>query len=213
MTAAGSSRTAATGGFGIVGMQERVRTLGGSLDVANRADGAGVVVSARLPARGAHAPNRILRNRTRQRCNEDTAGRRSHRRSRGRPPPAVGHERRRAARGLDRRRSARHVPRHPPGAGAARPQPHRHRRARAAAAAAQRGRESARRRVQHARRADLCRARAAPRRPRLREQERRRRRARHGGQEGGRGRPLRGARDRRRAGLHAAFRPRIRCSS
>ena len=47
------------GGFGIVGMQERVRTLGGSLDVANRADGAGVVVSARLPARGAHAPHRI----------------------------------------------------------------------------------------------------------------------------------------------------------
>src|SRR6185503_6467232 len=50
---------ACLGGFGIVGMQERVRTLGGSLDVANRADGAGVVVSARLPARGAHAPHRI----------------------------------------------------------------------------------------------------------------------------------------------------------
>ena len=38
-------------GFGIVGMQERVATLGGSLEVANRGDGAGVIVSARLPVR------------------------------------------------------------------------------------------------------------------------------------------------------------------
>jgi two-component system sensor histidine kinase UhpB len=48
------------GGFGIVGMQERVGTLGGSLDVANRADVPGVVVSARIPARGACAPNRTF---------------------------------------------------------------------------------------------------------------------------------------------------------
>ena len=46
------------GGVGIVGMQERVGTLGGSLDVANRPDGPGVIVSARIPARGANAPHR-----------------------------------------------------------------------------------------------------------------------------------------------------------
>ena len=39
-------------GLGIVGMRERVTTLGGSLEVANRRDGQGVVVSAHLPGRG-----------------------------------------------------------------------------------------------------------------------------------------------------------------
>jgi two-component system, NarL family, sensor histidine kinase UhpB len=38
------------GGYGIVGMQERVAALGGALEVKNRPDGCGVVVSARLPA-------------------------------------------------------------------------------------------------------------------------------------------------------------------
>lgn len=47
-----------SGGLGIVGMQERVGTLGGSLEVANRSDGAGVIVSARLPARGTHPSKR-----------------------------------------------------------------------------------------------------------------------------------------------------------
>jgi two-component system, NarL family, sensor histidine kinase UhpB len=36
-------------GFGITGMQERVILLGGTISVANRSDGKGVVVSARLP--------------------------------------------------------------------------------------------------------------------------------------------------------------------
>jgi len=44
-----------TRGLGIVGMRERVSTLGGVLDVTNRADGDGVVVSAQLPARSARA--------------------------------------------------------------------------------------------------------------------------------------------------------------
>jgi len=38
-----------SGGFGIIGMQERVATLGGMLEVKNRPDGSGVIVSARLP--------------------------------------------------------------------------------------------------------------------------------------------------------------------
>lgn len=42
-------------GFGIVGMRERVATLGGTLDVSDRRDGGGVVVTALLPARSAHA--------------------------------------------------------------------------------------------------------------------------------------------------------------
>jgi len=43
------------GGYGIIGMQERVAGLGGTLEVKNRADGGGVIVSARLPARpGTH---------------------------------------------------------------------------------------------------------------------------------------------------------------
>jgi two-component system sensor histidine kinase UhpB len=36
-------------GYGIIGMQERVASLGGRLDVSNRRDGQGVVVSAHLP--------------------------------------------------------------------------------------------------------------------------------------------------------------------
>jgi two-component system, NarL family, sensor histidine kinase UhpB len=47
-----------SGGLGIVGMQERVGTLGGNLEVANRNDGAGVIVTARLPARGTHPSKR-----------------------------------------------------------------------------------------------------------------------------------------------------------
>ncbi|MBC7831971.1 MAG: HAMP domain-containing protein [Hyphomicrobium sp.] len=47
-----------SGGLGIVGMQERVGTLGGSLEVANRTDGAGVIVAAHLPARGTHPSKR-----------------------------------------------------------------------------------------------------------------------------------------------------------
>jgi two-component system, NarL family, sensor histidine kinase UhpB len=37
-------------GYGIIGMGERVVSLGGSLEVKNRPDGSGVVVEARLPA-------------------------------------------------------------------------------------------------------------------------------------------------------------------
>lgn len=40
------------GGFGIIGMSERVASLGGTLEVKNRPDGRGVVVEARLPAQG-----------------------------------------------------------------------------------------------------------------------------------------------------------------
>jgi two-component system, NarL family, sensor histidine kinase UhpB len=36
-------------GFGITGMQERITLLGGTISVANRSDGKGVVVSARVP--------------------------------------------------------------------------------------------------------------------------------------------------------------------
>jgi two-component system sensor histidine kinase UhpB len=54
----GLKNSGRTGGFGIVGMQERVATLGGSLDIANRRDGAGVIVSARLPAPSPTAPAR-----------------------------------------------------------------------------------------------------------------------------------------------------------
>jgi two-component system, NarL family, sensor histidine kinase UhpB len=39
------------GGYGIIGMSERVASLNGTLEVKNRADGRGVVVEARLPAR------------------------------------------------------------------------------------------------------------------------------------------------------------------
>jgi two-component system, NarL family, sensor histidine kinase UhpB len=38
-------------GFGLVGMHERVKAVGGTLTVKNRADGRGVIVSARLPCR------------------------------------------------------------------------------------------------------------------------------------------------------------------
>jgi two-component system sensor histidine kinase UhpB len=40
-----------SGGLGIKGMQERVATLGGALEVKNRPDARGVIVSARLPTR------------------------------------------------------------------------------------------------------------------------------------------------------------------
>jgi two-component system sensor histidine kinase UhpB len=46
------------GGYGIIGMQERVATLGGILEVGNRPDGRGVIVTARLPM---HAGERIVR--------------------------------------------------------------------------------------------------------------------------------------------------------
>lgn len=48
-------KTGGVRGLGIVGMRERVSTLGGKLEVSNRRDGLGVVVSAHLPARGPHA--------------------------------------------------------------------------------------------------------------------------------------------------------------
>ena len=41
--------TSATAGFGLRGMEERVRLLGGSLSVANRSAPTGVLVEARLP--------------------------------------------------------------------------------------------------------------------------------------------------------------------
>ena len=36
-------------GFGLVGMRERVKSVGGTLTVTNRVDGRGVIVSARFP--------------------------------------------------------------------------------------------------------------------------------------------------------------------
>jgi signal transduction histidine kinase len=36
-------------GFGLLGMQERVQSLGGSLSAGNRHDRSGVIVSVRLP--------------------------------------------------------------------------------------------------------------------------------------------------------------------
>jgi two-component system, NarL family, sensor histidine kinase UhpB len=47
----GLSANGRPGGYGITGMQERVASLGGELEVANRPDGRGVAVTARLPAR------------------------------------------------------------------------------------------------------------------------------------------------------------------
>ncbi len=47
------------GGFGIIGMQERVATLGGVVEVKNRPDGRGVVVSARLPLQAGERLERI----------------------------------------------------------------------------------------------------------------------------------------------------------
>lgn len=44
------------GGFGIIGMQERIASLGGVLEVKNRASGSGVVVSALLPKRAEARP-------------------------------------------------------------------------------------------------------------------------------------------------------------
>lgn len=49
------------GGLGIVGMQERVAALGGVLEVKNRSDGRGVVVSARIPAPSGERKTRIER--------------------------------------------------------------------------------------------------------------------------------------------------------
>jgi two-component system, NarL family, sensor histidine kinase UhpB len=52
-----------SGGLGLKGMQERVTALGGVLEVKNRTDARGVVVSARLPARSGE---RIERDNGRQ---------------------------------------------------------------------------------------------------------------------------------------------------
>jgi two-component system sensor histidine kinase UhpB len=46
------------GGYGIIGMSERVASLGGTLEVKNRPDGRGVVVEARLPALAAARADR-----------------------------------------------------------------------------------------------------------------------------------------------------------
>jgi two-component system sensor histidine kinase UhpB len=45
----GLARSADTHGFGLRGMAERVKSLGGDLDIRNRVDGTGVIVTARLP--------------------------------------------------------------------------------------------------------------------------------------------------------------------
>ncbi len=45
----GLGAPAMVAGFGITGMQERAASLGGTLTVANRTDGRGVIVTARLP--------------------------------------------------------------------------------------------------------------------------------------------------------------------
>jgi signal transduction histidine kinase len=42
-------RAADKPGFGLLGMQERVQSLGGTLSTGNRRDRSGVIVSARLP--------------------------------------------------------------------------------------------------------------------------------------------------------------------
>ena len=47
------------GGFGIIGMQQRVATLGGVVEVKNRPDGRGVVVSARLPMQAGERSERV----------------------------------------------------------------------------------------------------------------------------------------------------------
>jgi two-component system sensor histidine kinase UhpB len=49
------------GGFGIIGMQERVATLGGTLEVKDRSDKRGVVVSARLPVCGGRPVERTAK--------------------------------------------------------------------------------------------------------------------------------------------------------
>lgn len=47
-------------GFGLAGMRERVRSVGGSIDVRNRASGRGVIVEAALPLRRAADGTRAL---------------------------------------------------------------------------------------------------------------------------------------------------------
>ncbi len=47
----GLKAKARPGGYGVIGMSERVAGLGGTLEVKNRPDGRGVTVEARLPAR------------------------------------------------------------------------------------------------------------------------------------------------------------------
>jgi two-component system, NarL family, sensor histidine kinase UhpB len=60
---AGSPGVGQGGGYGIIGMSERVASLGGTLEVNNRPDGGGVVVEARLPeltAARAEVPQEIV---------------------------------------------------------------------------------------------------------------------------------------------------------
>src|SRR5262249_38900280 len=47
----GLKSSARPGGYGIIGMSERVASLKGTLEVRNRPDGSGVIVEAKLPAR------------------------------------------------------------------------------------------------------------------------------------------------------------------
>ena len=54
----GSPGVGQGGGYGIIGMSERVASLGGTLEVKNRPDGRGVVVEARLSALTAARPDR-----------------------------------------------------------------------------------------------------------------------------------------------------------
>ena len=63
----GSPGVGQGGGYGIIGMSERVASLGGTLEVKNRPDGRGVVVEARLPALTA-ARARSRRSPTRDRA-------------------------------------------------------------------------------------------------------------------------------------------------
>ena len=81
------------GCFGILGMRERVNSLGGTLDVTDRPDGRGVMVSAHVPTAAAQHEQPFLAahtqnmNRTAA-IHEDPTRRRSHRGARGRTAPA-----------------------------------------------------------------------------------------------------------------------------
>ena len=129
----------------------------------NRADGRGVIVAARIPIRTgrAHRPDAgAAGDRTAMKIllvDDHIVVREGVRRL------LSGMQGVELSRGGVRPGGAGALPQGAPRAGAARPQPRRHRRARAAAPPARRGREGARRGVQHARRADLRRARAAAR--------------------------------------------------